>query len=101
MSWSFDWVSFALGGISSGLTLLASNRRRENGCGDAIERRQKSKVKQLRLGDRVRVIDKTGVDFGTITRVEKSGENFDVKWDVDGQTNTLRHFDYEHFELVK
>jgi len=68
----------------------------------AIEvRRQKYEVTQLKIGDRVRVCNEAGEEFGTITRVEARGDSFDVKRERDGKTYTHWHFDLELFELVK
>ena len=66
----------------------------------ATERAHKRRVKQLQVGQRIRVTDAKGEDRGTITRVDPSGENFDVTWDDDGHTNTLWHFDLDIIELM-
>ena len=66
----------------------------------AVESAHKRRVKQLQVGQRVRVTDTKGEDRGTITRVDPSGENFDVTWDNDGHANTLRYFDLDIIELV-
>ena len=66
----------------------------------ATERAHKRRVKQLQVGQRIRVTDGKGEDRGTITRVDRGGENFDVTWDDDGHTNTLRYFDLDIIELM-
>ena len=66
----------------------------------ATERQNKRRVKQLQVGQRIRVSDAKGKDHGTITRVDPSGENFDITWNDDGHTNTLWHFDLDTIELV-
>jgi hypothetical protein len=65
----------------------------------ATERENKRRVKQLLVGQRIRVADAKGEDRATITRVDASGETFDLTWDEDGHTNTLWHFDLDLIEL--
>lgn len=68
----------------------------------ATERAQKRRVKQLKIGDRIRVTDgKDPECCGTVTRVSPTGESFNVTWDDDGHTNALWHFDVDIVELVK
>ncbi len=57
----------------------------------ATERAHKRRVKQLQVGQRIRVTDTKGEDHGTITRIDPSGENFDVTWDDDGHTKDCHH----------
>ena len=59
------------------------------GSGPPTERAHKRRVKQLQVGQRIRVTDAKGEDHGTITRIDPSGDNCDVTWDDDGHTNTL------------
>jgi hypothetical protein len=67
----------------------------------ATERAHKRQVKQLQVGQRIRVADAKGEDHGTITRIDPSGEFFDITWDADGHTNTLWHFDLDIIESCR
>jgi hypothetical protein len=66
----------------------------------ATERAHKRQVKQLQVGQRIRVADAKGENHGMITRIDPSGEFFDVTWDDDGHTNTLSSFDLDIIELL-
>ncbi len=66
----------------------------------ATERENKRRVKQLRVGQRIRVADAKGQRRAAITRVDARGENFDLTWDDDGHTDTLWHFDLCLVELI-
>jgi hypothetical protein len=104
----FDWMSFILGAISSAVILSAISWWQKISRGDVVEQFQRHRVMELKNGDRVRVRDEVGDQrrepdekiVGTISRVDKNGESFDVKWD-DGHTNTLWYFDWELLERVK
>ena len=66
----------------------------------ATERAHKRRVKQLQVGQRIRVADAKGENHATITRIDRSGEFFDVTWDDDGHTNTLSGSDMDIIELM-
>jgi hypothetical protein len=63
----------------------------------AAERAQKRKVQKFKIGDRVRVSDRKGEIRGTITRINQTGEYFDVTWD-DGHKTNHSHFAVDDFE---
>jgi hypothetical protein len=66
----------------------------------AERQKQKAEVKQLQIGDRLRVSDKTGEDTCTVTRVDKNGETFDVSWDEGTGRKTQWYFDIGLFERL-
>src|SRR5262249_10870489 len=65
------------------------------------ERSQRRRIRQLRTGDRLRVVDRHRAIYGTVSRVDhQKGELFDVIWDDDGHKNTHFYFDIDLFEPV-
>ena len=65
---------------------------------EAEKQEQRAKVKQLQIGDRLRVSDHTGEDTCTVTRVGKDGETFDVSWEEGTGKKTQWYFDIDLFE---